>query len=161
MLSHWQALFLNPRAEKKVADVCRAHGIPFYLPLQTLTRIHQRRKVTVQMPLFPGYLFAAVAPDDKLKLLQTNHVLRFLVPHRPLSLLRDLVQLRRALLADPSLRPVQALSRGRRVRIVNGPFQGMEGMVSRLSGPMRVVITVEMIGMGVAVNAETDQVEPL
>jgi transcription antitermination factor NusG len=161
MLSDWQALFLKPRTEKRVAECCRTLGLSCYLPLRRETKIYQRRRVTITKPLFPGYLFAAVTPDGKLPLLRTNHVLRFLAPTRPLRLLRDLAQIRRALRADPALRPVAALTRGRRVRIVSGPFQGMEGMVARLAGTMRVVIAVEMIGVGVSVNADTSQVEAI
>jgi transcription antitermination factor NusG len=106
-------------------------------------------------------LFLAVAPDQKMVLQRTNHVVRFLVPHRPGRMLRDLVQIRRALRSDPALRPVNALSKGRRVRIITGPFQGMDGTVARLASSMRVVLTIDMIGMGVAVTAEISQVEPI
>ncbi len=159
--NHWQVLFLKPRTEKKVAEVCRAHRLPYYLPLQTTTKTYQRRKVTSTKPLFPGYLFVAVAQEQKMLLQRTSHVVRFLVPHQPFHMLRQLVQVRRALRADPALRPVSALTKGRRVRIIGGPFQGMEGTVTRLASSMRVVLTVEMIGMGVAVTAEIAQVEPL
>lgn len=161
MFTHWQVLFLKPRTEKKVAEVCRTHLLPCYLPLQTTTKTYQRRKVTVTKPLFPGYLFVAVAPEQKIILQRTNHIIRFLVPHQPYRMLRDLVQVRRALQADPTLRPINALTKGRRVRITTGPFQGLEGIVTRLANAMRVVLTVDMIGMGVAVTADISQVEPL
>jgi transcription antitermination factor NusG len=161
VFSHWQVLFLKPRTEKKVAEVCRSHGLPHYLPLQTTVRTYQRRRVAFTRPLFPGYLFAAFTPEQKLLLLRTNHLVRILTPPRPVRMLRDLVQVRRALRIDPSLQPVQALTRGRRVRIVTGPFQGMEGTVTRLANAMRVVLTVDSIGMGVTVSAEIGQVEPL
>ena len=161
MFAHWQVLFLKPRTEKKVADVCQAYHLPSYLPLQTTTKTYQRRKVIATKPLFPGYLFVAATPEQKDVLQRTNHVIRFLVPHRPIRMLRDLVQVRRALRADPALRPVSALTKGRRVRITTGPFQGMEGTVTRLASAMRVVLTVDMIGMGVAVTAEIGQVEPV
>lgn len=161
MFSHWQVLHVKPRCEKKVAETCRAYNIPYYLPLRTEVKIYQRRRVTVEKPLFTGYLFAAVTRETQIHLTRTNKIIRFLTPQKPMALLRDLVQLRRALRADPALQSVPSLTKGQRVRIIDGPFRGVEGLVERLSGTMRVVLTVDMIGMGVAVSADLRQVEPI
>jgi transcription antitermination factor NusG len=157
----WQVLYLRPRLEKKTAEACARGGIEHYLPLRTRTRVYQRRQVTTSLPLFPGYLFVNADEAGRLALQKTNHVLRFLVPGRPRRMLRQLVQVRRALRADPTLAAVKPLAVGRRVRIMAGPFQGLEGLVTRLSSTMRVVLTVEMIGQAIAVQAERTQVEPL
>lgn len=157
----WQVVYLKPRLEKKTAELCRTAGIPCYLPVRSRTRTYQRRKVTTEIPVFPGYLFVAVDAPGRLKLQKTNYVLRFLVPARPFRMLRQLVQIRRALRIDPSLRPVALLQVGRRVRIVAGPFMGVEGVVAKLGSSMRVVLTVEMLGQGLAVQASREQVEPL
>jgi transcription antitermination factor NusG len=157
----WQVIYLRPRLEKKTAEVCRISGIPHYLPLRARTRTYQRRQVTTEIPVFPGYLFAALDAPHKLTLQKTNHVLRFLMPRRPYRMLRQLVQVRRALRVDPELRPVRMLAAGTRVRIVAGPFQGIEGVVARLATTMRVCLTVEMLGQCLAVQASREQVEPL
>lgn len=158
----WQVVYLRPRLEKKTAELCRASGIPHYLPLRAQTRTYQRRKVTFHHPLFPGYLFVALDAPSKLALQKSNHVLRFLEPARPRRMLRQLVQIRRALRIDPALRPArQALAAGMRVRIVSGPLQGVEGIVARLSSTMHVFLTIDLIGQGLIVQASRNQVEPL
>ena len=157
----WQVVYLRPRTEKKTADVCGMQGIPHYLPLRTQTGTYQRRRVTTWLPLFPGYLFVGLDAAGKRALQKTNHVLRFLEPARPYRLLRQLVQVRRALRADPALKVVPPLETGRRVRIVAGPFQGTEGVVARLHSTLRVVLTVDLIGQSIAVEASRAQVEPL
>jgi len=157
----WQVVYLRPRLEKKTAEVCRMNGISHYLPLRRHTRTYQRRKVTTEIPVFPGYLFVALDAPRKLALQKTNHVLRFLEPSRPYRMLRQLVQIRRALRIDPALRSVRPLAAGSRVRIVAGPFMGVEGVVARLASTMRVVLTVELLGQGLVVQASREQVEPL
>ena len=157
----WQVVYLRPRLEKKAAEICRMNGIPHYLPVRTRTRTYQRRKVTTEIPVFPGYLFVAIDAPHKLVLQKTNHVLRFLEPSRPYRMLRQLVQIRRALQIDPALRPVKLLAAGTRVRIVAGPFMGVEGVVARLASTMRVILTVELFGQGLVVQAGRAQVEPL
>jgi len=157
----WQVVYLRPRLEKKTAEVCRHHGVPYYLPVRTRTRTYQRRQVTTEIPLFPGYLFVALDAPAKLALQKSNYVLRFLEPLRPYRMLRQLAQIRRALRIDPELRAVQTLTAGTRVRIVAGPFQGLEGTVARLASSMRVFLTVELLGQGLVVRASRQQVEPL
>ena len=136
-------------------------GIPYYLPVRTRTRTYQRRKVTTEIPVFPGYLFVALDAPRKLTLQKTNHVLRFLEPSRPYRMLRQLVQIRHALEIDPALRPVRLLTAGTRVRITAGPFMGIEGVVARLAATMRVYLTVELLGQGLVVQVGREQVEPL
>ncbi|NLL84215.1 MAG: hypothetical protein GX230_08270 [Lentisphaerae bacterium] len=158
-LANWQVLFLKPRSEKKVAEVCSIYGIPHYLPLRTVPRVSQRRRFNVTLPLFPGYIFAAVTPENRMPILRTNHLIRTLTPRHSVSLLRDLVQVRRALAITPDLQPVVELVTGQKIRIKSGPFMGAEGVVERLASSMRVVLTVNMIGQGVSVTAKRSQVE--
>ena len=62
----WQVLYLRPRLEKKTAELCRTSGIPCYLPVRSQTRTYQRRKVTTETPVFPGYLFVALDASRRL-----------------------------------------------------------------------------------------------
>jgi len=160
-MRHWKVLFVKPRTEKKVAEYCQLYGITHYLPLREKTRVAQRRTVTVGLPGFPGYVFARVTPSQRLALLQTNLLVRVLEPENPRRMLRDLVMVRRALRANPALEAVKPLTAGRQVRIIGGPFQGVEGRVARLAGTLKVVLNVDMIGQAVSVTAEIDQVEVL
>jgi transcription antitermination factor NusG len=160
-MQNWKVLFVKPRTEKKVTEYCALYRIPCYLPLRAKTRVVQRRKVTFTLPVFPGYVFAEFTAGQRLQLLQTNLIVRTLEPTSPRRLLRDLVMVRRALRADPTLQPVKPLTKGRLVRIIGGPFMGVEGRVARLAGTLKVVLNVDMIGQAVSVTAETDQVEVL
>lgn len=158
---NWKVLFVKPRTEKKVLEYCALYGIPAYLPLREMTRVVQRRKVTVKMPLFPGYVFACFGHGQRLQLLQTNLLVRVLEPENPKRMLRDLIMVRRALRASPSLDAVKPVLCGRLVRVISGPFMGVEGRVARLAGKLKVVLNVEMIGQAVAVMADMEQVEVL
>ena len=94
-------------------------------------------------------------------MLRTNHVIRTLSPASSVRLLRDLVQVRRALALTPDLKPVPQLARGQRVRIVSGPLMGAEGTVSSLARSMHVILAVDLIGMGVSVTVSRAVVEPI
>ena len=125
------------------------------------TRILQRRKVTFMLPVFPGYVFVKLLPAQRLPLLQSNLLVRILEPSQPRRMLRDLVMVRRALGVDPTLTPTKPLAKGRLVRIVRGPFMGIEGRVARMAGSLKVVLNIDLIGQAITVTAETNQIEVL
>jgi transcription antitermination factor NusG len=160
-MKHWKVLFVKPRTEKKVAEYCKLYGIDVYLPMRESTRVIQRRKISVLTPLFSGYVFVRLLPSQKLQLQQTNLLVRILEPSNPRKMLRDLIMVRRALCANPALAPAKPLTKGRYVRIIDGPFQGIEGRVARLTSKMKVVLNIDMIGQATAVEIESDYVEVL
>ena len=160
-MQKWMVLFVKPRTEKKVAEYCALYRIFAYLPLREKTRVVQRRKITFQLPVFPGYVFVKANPSQRLELLKTNLLVRTLDPLQPRRMLRDLIMVRRALKANPALQTAKPLAKGRAVRIICGPFMGIEGRVARLAEKMKVVLSVDMIGQAVSVTVETDQVELL
>lgn len=157
----WYVLHLRPRCEKKMAEYCRLNRFSHYLPLREETKIYQRRKVTVEKPVFPGYIFVAFDHEGRVTLLKTNNIVRILEPISRRQLLHELAQVRKALSADPSLGTVAALTSGRRVRITGGPFLGIEGVVSTVKGRNMVRLNVELIGRAVAVEVERGFLEIL
>jgi len=160
-MKHWKVLFVKPRTEKKVAEYCVLYGIHHYLPLRTKKRIIQRRRVTVEQPLFPGYVFVRLPPQQRLLLLQTNLLVHIIKPLHPRKLLRNLVMVRRALRVNPEVLTSRPLTKGRLVRIIAGPFMGVEGRVARLAAKTKVILNVDMIGQAIAVETEADFVEVL
>lgn len=142
-----------------MAQVCRTHGVAHYLPLRQETKIYQRRKVTVQLPLFKGYVFVDDDPEQRIHLHRTNQIIRWMQPENE-SVLRDqLEQIRLALLADPRLEGPVAFRPGRRVRIKGGVFMGIEGVLGLRKGKSKVRLNVEMIAQSVALDVDADLIE--
>ncbi|MBL7075979.1 MAG: hypothetical protein ISS31_00775 [Kiritimatiellae bacterium] len=152
---------MKPRCEKKIAQCCCALGIENYLPLRSETKIYQRRKVTVDKPIFPGYVFASFDRQQRLSLLKTNQIVRFLETDDETHLVHELEQVRKALDVDPSLGADAALKKGTAVRITGGPFMGVEGWVEELRGQSKVCLSVDMIGQAIVVEVAREYLEPI
>ncbi len=150
----WNVLHLRPRCEKKMAELCRISAMEYYLPLREETKIYQRRKVTVQKPVFPGYLFVSFDADGRLILLRSNNIVRILEAGDEKKLLHQLDQIRVALTVDSTLAACSALKKGKFVKITGGPFLGIEGVVSAMKGANKVLLNVDMIGQAVAVEVD-------
>ncbi len=156
----WHVLYVKSRCEKKVADHCVKLGFEQYLPLRRETKIYQRRRVTVDKPLFQGYVFASFEALQRADLMRSHAILRVMDVEDQARFLRELDQVRQALAVDPTLGVERVLKPGLRVRITSGPFMGLEGIVSVVKGIERVMLAVDMIGQAIVVNAEAALLEP-
>lgn len=157
----WRVLYVHPRSEKKVLLYCGIGNITSYLPLRAETKVYQRRRVTVEKPVFPGYIFARLDPDSRLAILKSNLIVRIMDTPDQRLLLHQLAQIRKALKANPALVAVPAIVKGIRVRITNGPFLGIEGVVASVKSSGRVALNVDMIGQAIAVEVEKNFLEIL
>ena len=157
----WTVIHARPRCEKKVADHCEVAKVEYYLPLRKESKVYQRRRVVVWKPLFPGYLFVNMDSEQREEVLKCNRIARVLEVADEAQLLRELDQIRQALTVDPSLRATRAFREGARVYVRSGPFQGIEGIVQKIQGVTRVILNVDMMGQGVAVEVDDAAVEPV
>jgi transcription antitermination factor NusG len=155
----WNVLHVKPRREKKVAEHCEQLKVEHYLPLRQETKVYQRRKVTVSKPVFPGYIFASFDDEGRVSLLKTNCLVRILPSPDESALVHELDQVRAALAVDPTLGATAAMRKGRTVRIVGGPFRGIEGRIDMLKGQTMVCLNVEMIGQAIRVEVDRSLVE--
>ncbi len=157
---NWTVLHVRPRCEKKVAEYCTRHTVSSYMPLRSETKIYQRRKVTVAKPVFPSYVFAEIDRQNRDLVLRSGNIVRMIEVVDQDRFLLELDQVRKALDVDPTLGATAAFTRGKRVRIIDGPFRGLEGVVETVRGGTRVILNVEAIGQGVPVDVEMPMLEP-
>ena len=155
----WIVAHVRPRCEKKLAAYCEMRGIEHYLPLRRETKIYQRRKVTVYKPLFSGYVFLCMPFSRRVEVLESGQITRLLQAPDRARLAFELEQIRRVLEVNPGISACQSVTAGIRVRITTGPLLGLEGVVEICKGVGRLVVNVEMINRGVAVEIDADAVE--
>src|SRR5260370_1581476 len=67
----WYAAYTSANHEKRVAEQLRERSVDYFLPTYECERRWKDRRVKLQTPLFPGYVFVRVALRDRLRILQT------------------------------------------------------------------------------------------
>ena len=72
----WYAAYTLPRHEKVVADRLAEQRVESYLPLYSATRCWNRRKVDIDLPLFPGYVFVKILLTDRIRILSRPGIIR-------------------------------------------------------------------------------------
>jgi transcription antitermination factor NusG len=160
---HWYATYLRANHEKKVAAQLEVRGIESYLPLYESVRRWKDRRVHLQLPLFPGYVFVRIALRDRLGVLEIPSVarlVRFNGHPAPLPS-AEIETLRLAPLSKLNVQPCPYLKVGRRVRIRSGPLEGLGGILLRQKSCYRVVLSIEMLQKSVIANVDLADIEPV
>jgi transcription termination/antitermination protein NusG len=157
----WYAAYTCANHEKRVAEQLGVREVEHFLPLYASVRRWKDRRVTLDLPLFPGYVFVRISLRDRLQVQQLPGVARLIgFNGAPTALPETEVEaLRASLEAGVRAEPHPFLTVGRRVRIKTGALAGMEGVLLRRKGSFRLVISIELIQRSVAVDADAADVE--
>jgi transcription antitermination factor NusG len=160
----WFAVYTTSRHEKRVAQHLTSRQIEFYLPLYKAERKwSDGSRVTLDLPLFPGYLFVHIKRSERVRVLEVPGTLTVVggtgrepapLPDEAIDALRAGLHLRRA-------EPHPLLTIGQRARICSGALAGMEGIVLRKKNSCRVILTLEHIQRSIAVEVDGDDLEPV
>ncbi|MDB5921737.1 MAG: hypothetical protein JWN13_673 [Betaproteobacteria bacterium] len=150
----WMVLHVKSRQEKALSQDLTAMEIPHYLPLTSQRRIHGNRKVTVDAPLFPGYVFLRGPIDDTYRADRTRRVAGIIRVADQRSLNVELSSLSLAIRNGVSLISHSWLKRGIRVEVVDGPLLGLRGIVEDRRSLDRVVLQVNMLGSAVSLDVD-------
>jgi transcription antitermination factor NusG len=158
--ARWYAAYTAPRHEKSVLQHLEGRSVASFLPLYASARVWNGRRAVVQAPLFPGYLFVCIAPEQRVKVLEVPGVLNIVSSHGKLIPLPggEIEALRSALEIRKS-EPHPLLTRGKKVRIQAGPLRGMEGVIVRQTRKLRLVVSIECIMQSFAVELEASDLE--
>ena len=160
---HWYALYTCSNREKRVADQLQGREVEHFLPQYESVRRWKDRRVTLKLPLFPGYVFVRLALRDRLRVVQIPGVVHLVgfnglpaaLPDEDMEILRS--GLSQRLHAEPH----PFLTIGRRVRINRGPLAGLQGILRRKKANFRVVVSLELIQRSVAVDVDAADVSQM
>ena len=157
----WMVLHTMARQEKAVARYLRAAGVLFYLPLIERITLVRGRKLRSRVPLLPGYVFMAGDLDDGYAAICTKRVCRIITVADQERLIGELQQIREALDRGAELYRCPFAVVGTRCRVTKGPFEGIEGEVSKKLGANRLALQIQTLGRGAILEIDADLLEPL
>jgi transcription antitermination factor NusG len=155
----WFALQARPRFEKTIAKLLCEKGFETFLPLHNHRCEWRRHKtVTLEAPLFPGYLFCRLDPAKRMPILTTPGVLGVLgVGKTPTPIADTEIEvIRRIVQSGLNVEAFPFVTEGQRVRIANGPLSGTEGIVIDVSKRRRITVSINLLQRSVAATIDPD-----
>jgi len=157
----WYAVYVIAKHEKRIAQHFQNRQIEHFLPLYEVRRKwRDGSKVTLQLPLFPSYIFVQTARARRVAALEVPGVLS-VVGKRDASRIADAyIESLREGLRMGKVEPHPYLVEGERVRVKTGIMAGMQGILLRRKGSFRLVLTLDLIMKSIAVEVDIEDVEP-
>lgn len=161
--ARWYALQTRSRHEKRVTAHLEEKGVTTFLPLVREVHAWSDRRKMVEVPVFPGYVFARIVhgPEARVLLLKTEGVASLVgaqgrglpIPDKEIEDVRALVN------QKVPLAPYPFLNVGQRVRIRGGSLDGVEGILAARNADRTLVVSVELIRRSVAIRLDGYHVE--
>jgi len=158
----WFALRVRSGSEKLVATIAENKGIEYFLPRYLCNRRWSDRVKSLEVPLFPGYLFCRLNPEYRLPVLTIPGVQHFVgLGKVPVAISEaEIDALQAAIRSGLRTEPWPYLTAGQRVRLDRGPLEGMEGLLVEVRKQQRIVVSVELLMRSVSVEIDRTWVEP-
>jgi transcription antitermination factor NusG len=157
----WYASYTSANHEKRVAEQLAVRNVEHFLPTFSSVRRWKDRRMRLELPLFPGYVFVRLALRDRLRVLQVPGVAKLVgFNGMPTALPQEEIEaLRTSLRSGIRAEPHPYLKVGRRVRVKGGSLTGLEGVLLRRKNSTRFVVSLDLIMRSVAVEIEGNEVE--
>jgi len=159
----WCAVRTRSNSERLVSESFNEMGIQNYLPSFHEVRQWTDRKKIIEVPIFPGYLFAKITDSrqKQLSILYTQGVVDILrcgerievVPEQEIESIRQLLQRGRAIGVHPLVRE------GAWVRIKRGALKGAEGLLVRVKGATRFVVSITLLSRSLSAEVDSSDVQ--
>jgi transcriptional antiterminator RfaH len=142
----WFVVQSNPREEERAQHFLEEKGFRTYLPLMETVILRGLRSVTVQKPLFPGYLFCQFDPNESLAYVRWTRGVKKLLPEsvNPVPIAVEVLDAIRSLQQRDGIIRKQPLKKNDQVRIARGPFKDLVGIFDYWAsdqGRVRVLLT--------------------
>jgi transcription antitermination factor NusG len=157
----WYAAYTSANHEKRVAQQFSQRSVEHFLPLYASVRKWKDRRIKLDLPLFPGYVFVQMDLRNRLRVLQIPGVASLVgFGGTPVALPeREIEALRTSLGNGIHAEPHPFLTVGRRVRVKGGPLAGLDGIVIRRKNRLRLVISLDLIQRAAMVEVEAADLE--
>lgn len=177
--AHWYALRTTYGREKKAYDFMTSHGIVAFMPTIMREKEVGGKKKMVETSRIPNIFFAYGTEDVIKSFVYDNYNLPFLRFYYKHTHVGARIEKTPLIVPDAQIRTLQIISgqspyanvlvipdeikkfmTGERVRVVEGMFKGVEGIVARFQGQQRVGIVIDGLFTAMTAYVPTAFLEP-
>ncbi len=157
----WRVLWTKPRQEKALGRYFESRDLRFFLPLVQRVHFVGGRKLRSNVPLFPGYIFLDSELEAAYEAVSTKRVCSIIEVPDQEQFEDEIAHIQSALANQATLDLYPFAVVGRHCRVISGPFQGIEGVVSSRLGPSRLALQIRTLGQAALLEIDADLIEPI
>ena len=152
----WFAILTKTGREKNATLLLENTGYECYLPICRLKRKWSDRMKETEAPLFPGYLFCRMNPQDRAPVLITPGVIQIVsVGKRPTPVEeQEIMAIQRVAKSALPTMPWPYMQVGNVAQIEEGPLKGVTGIIVKIKSGLKLVLSVNLLQRSVAVEID-------
>ncbi len=157
---YWFALYTKPRNEFKAAAQLESAEVEYYLP--TIVRISKwtDRKKKITEPLMRGYIFIFSDERERILALEQPSIVRCVsergkparIPEWQIDNLKKMLQ------TNAEFHIKDGLTRGVMVKIKEGPFNGVIGVVQEAEIGKAIVVSIDLLNRSVIAHLPEESI---
>lgn len=160
----WFLIHTKPRQEVIALENLERQDYPCYLPMLPTEKLRQGKLITLQEPLFPRYLFIQLGQGTTSQswspIRSTRGVSRLVsFGNEPARVPTDLVELLRSNDAEWPQEVRALFKSGDRVKILEGPFVGLDAIYQMKVGENRVMVLIELMSKSTRLMLQVNQLQ--
>ena len=157
----WYALKVRPRFERSVVTHLQSRGYDPFLPSYAVKRQWSDRVKSIELPLFPGYVFCQFDINARFPIVTTPGV-SFVggigrVPE-PIAQ-TEIDSIRSVIASGLHYEPYPYLSAGQLVQVERGALTGLVGLITDLKSGSRLIISINLLKRSVSTEIDRDWVK--
>jgi len=159
----WFALRVRSNYEHVSAMHLQDRGFEEFSPTFKTERQWSDRKKQIDLPLFAGYVFCRVNPEDRLPVLTIPGAVGLVgFGKGPVAIPdQEIESVRRMIGSGLLVAPWPFLAVGQMVRIERGPLAGLEGILQEIKKTFRLVVYVPLLQRSVSAEVDRTWIRPL
>jgi len=159
-VKHWLALYTKPRQEFKAAIQLESVSIEYYLPTFTVTKKWSDRKKKITEPLFRGYIFVHVDEKERLLAVSQKAIVKTVFFEGKPAVIPNwqIENLKKMLIDSPEVFVTDKIEVGTKIKIVDGPFKDVIGVVTSTQEDKWLSVSVELLRCSVMVRLTKESV---
>ncbi len=161
---YWLAFYTRPRHEFTARTDILHMGIEVYLPVVTVMKKWSDRKKRVTEPLFKSYIFAYCNEAERLRIVQSKSIVTTVFYNGKPAHVPDwqIEGVRRMLEGNEEVKIVEGIKEGVRIKITDGPFAGVEGVIySTGNNEKYVAVSLDILNRSVIAKLPVKDIEIL
>ena len=165
-IKNWFLVHTKPHSEKLAETHLQQFGVEIFCPLLKQEKIIRRKRQSVISPLFPGYLFAKFDPFRQYRAVHyATGVRRVVTFGTTIARVEEsMIEAMKERLFEGCVKvsKCSSFTPGQKVRIQDGPLQGLEAIFEReMSDRQRVALLLQSVSYHARVVVRVDQVAHL
>ena len=155
----WVAVQVRSRYEFTTAEFLRYKGYETFVPTYRSKRQWSDRSKELELPLFSGYIFCRFQDDVRGAILLTPGIIRIVGTRKEVARIdeREIQALKCVVASRVPAMPHPFLNVGDRVRIMDGPVAGVEGIFLRHKGGDRLILSVQLVQRSIELELQGAQ----